>query len=317
LAAVRNRLTVIALGGNAILQRKEKGTFEEQYRNVQATMSQVADLVADGHRLIITHGNGPQIGATLIRHELAKQSVPPLPLHACGAETQGFLGYIIQQSLQSELASRGVEQRVATVVTQVVVDRKDRAFDNPTKPIGPFYNESQKQKLQEERRDLVLKEDSGRGYRRMVPSPDPKELVETDVIKSLVDKGIIVVACGGGGIPVVRSGVGLSGVEAVIDKDLAAERLASSTGANQLAIMTDVQGIFLNYGKEDQQMLSKVRRQDLAKYAQQGHFASGSMGPKVEAVLRFLSNGGDSAVVAYLGSLKDAVEGHSGTQVSA
>jgi carbamate kinase len=316
LATVRNRLTVIALGGNAILQRKEKGTFEEQYRNVQATMSQVADLVADDHRLIITHGNGPQIGATLIRHEMAKQSVPPLPLHACGSETQGFLGYIIQQSLQSELASRGVERRVATVVTQVVVDRKDRAFDNPTKPIGPFYSESQKQKLQVERSELVLKEDSGRGYRRVVPSPDPKELVETDVIKSLVDKGIIVVACGGGGIPVVRSGVGLSGVEAVIDKDLAAERLASSTGANQLAIMTDVQGVFLNYGKEDQQMLSKVRRQDLAGYARQGHFASGSMGPKVEAVLRFLKNGGESAVIAYLGNLRDAVDGRAGTQVT-
>ncbi len=306
----------MALGGNAILQRGERGSFEEQYRNIQATMSQLADLVVDGYRIIITHGNGPQIGATVIRHELARQSVPALPLHVCGAETQGFLGYAIQQSLQSELAHRGENRTVATVVTQVEVDRNDPAFLNPTKPIGPFYSESQKQKLLDERRDLAVKEDSGRGYRRVVPSPDPRVVVEAGAIKTLVDSGIIVIACGGGGIPVIRSGPVLSGVDAVIDKDLAAERLATAVGARQLAILTDVQGVFLHYGRKDQQFLSSVRKQELARYALEGHFASGSMGPKVESALRFLNHGGGSAVIAYLGSLRDAVEGRSGTMIS-
>ena len=253
LRVARSKLTVVALGGNAILQRKERGTFEEQYRNVQATMSQVADLVADGHELILTHGNGPQIGATVIRHELAKQSVPPFPLHACGAETQGFLGYIIQQALQGELAHRGVNRPVVTVLTQVEVDRRDPAFVNPTKPIGPFYNDSQKEKLLEERKDLVVREDSGRGYRRFVPSPDPKTVVEAQAVRSLVKDGVVVIACGGGGVPVARSGPELYGVDAVIDKDLAAERLATAVGATQLAILTDVQGVFLRYGRADQQ----------------------------------------------------------------
>ncbi len=279
-------------------------------------MSQLADLVVDGHEIIITHGNGPQIGATVIRHELAKHSVPSLPLHACGAETQGFLGYIIQQSLQSELAYRGENRTVATVVTQVEVDRKDPAFLNPTKPIGPFYNESQKQKLLEDRKDLMVKEDSGRGYRRVVPSPNPKLVVEAEAIKALVNSGVIVIACGGGGIPVIRSGPELSGVDAVIDKDLAAERLATAVGARQLAILTDVQGVFLHYGRKNERLLSNVGRQELARNALEGHFASGSMGPKVEAVLRFLNHGGELAVIAYLGSLRDAVEGRSGTQIS-
>ncbi len=312
----RNTLTVVALGGNAILQRGERGTFEEQYRNVRATMSQVADLVVAGHKIILTHGNGPQIGATVIRHELARQTVPAFPLHACGAETQGFLGYIIQQALQSELASRGEEREVATVLTQVEVDRADSAFHNPTKPIGPFYTEAQKRKLLESRKDIVVREDSGRGYRRLVPSPDPKMVREAKAIKILVESGAIVIASGGGGIPVARSGPELFGLDAVIDKDLAAERLATSTGASQLAIMTDVQGVFLNYGKKNQQLLSKVEKKDLARYAREGHFASGSMGPKVEAVLRFLNNGGKSAVIGYLGNLKEAVDGRAGTQVA-
>ncbi len=309
-------LTVVALGGNAILQRGENGTFEEQLRNINSTASQLAELVAQGVRLVITHGNGPQIGATLIRHELSRQTVPPLPLYACGAETQGFLGYVIQQSLQNELAKRRVSAEVATVITQVVVDVNDQAFQNPTKPIGPFYTEWQRRKVLEERSDIVVKEDSGRGYRRVVPSPDPKVAVETKTIQTLVENGVIVIACGGGGIPVIQKGPELLGIEAVIDKDLAAERLATSIGAGQLAIMTDVDGVFLNYGRDDQRFLAKVTGDDLAKYAHVGHFAAGSMGPKVEAVLRFLERGGKRAVIGYLGSLKEAVEGRAGTQIT-
>jgi carbamate kinase len=312
----REALTVIALGGNAILKRGEHGTFEEQYNNVRSTMSQIADLVVGGRKIIITHGNGPQIGATLIRHEVARQTVPAFPLHACGAETQGFLGYIMQQSLQSELAKRGDNRPVVTVLTQVQVDGHDPALQNPTKPIGPFYTEYQRGKLQEERKDLAIREDAGRGYRRVVPSPDPKLVLESEAIQTLVNNKTIVVACGGGGIPVTRSNDTLSGVEAVIDKDLAAERLATSAGASQLAIMTDVDGVFLHYGREDQRFLSQVRKPELAKYAEAGHFAAGSMGPKVEAVLRFLNNGGESAVIGYLGNLKDAIAGRVGTQVT-
>ncbi len=312
----RRPLTVVALGGNAILQRGENGTFEEQFRNIQSTASQLAELIVQGHRLVITHGNGPQIGATLIRHELARQTVPPLPLHACGAETQGFLGYMIQQTLQAELARRGARKEVATVITQVLVSADDPAFQNPTKPIGPFYTEWQRRKLLEERGDIVIKEDSGRGYRRVVPSPDPKQIAETGTIQTLVEKEIVVIACGGGGIPVIQSDHQLLGVEAVIDKDLAAERLATSIRASQLAIMTDVDGVFLNYGRDDQRFLARVTGDDLAKYAQVGHFAAGSMGPKVEAVLRFLDHGGERAVIGYLGSLKGAVEGRTGTQIT-
>ncbi len=309
-------LTVVALGGNAILQRGENGTFEEQLRNINSTAAQLAELVAQGVRLVITHGNGPQIGATLIRHELSRQTVPPLPLHACGAETQGFLGYVIQQSLQNELAKRRVSAEVATVITQVVVDGNDQAFQNPTKPIGPFYTEWQRRKVLEERSDIVIKEDSGRGHRRVVPSPDPKLVVETKTIQTLVENGVIVIACGGGGIPVIQRGQEVLGIEAVIDKDLAAEGLATSIGAAQLAIMTDVDGVFLNYGRDDQRFLARVTGDDLAKYAQVGHFAAGSMGPKVEAVLRFLDHGGKRAVIGYLGSLKEAVEGRTGTQIT-
>jgi len=312
----RKPITVVALGGNAILQRGENGTFEEQYRNIQSTAVELAELVAKDHQVVITHGNGPQIGATLIRHELGRREVPPLPLHACGAETQGFLGYMIQQSLQTELAKRGIVKQVATIVTQVLVDDHDPAFQNPTKPIGPFYTEWQKRKLLEERGDVVIKEDSGRGYRRMVPSPDPKEVIESKTIQTLVNNGVIVIACGGGGIPVVQSGGVLLGTEAVIDKDLAAERLATAVGASQLAIMTDVDGVFVNYGREDQRFLARVSRRDLTKYSEAGQFAAGSMGPKVEAVLRFLDHGGDGAVVGYLGRLRDAVLGRAGTQIA-
>ena len=309
-------LAVIALGGNALLQRGERGSFDEQYRNVGRIMSQVADVIVNGQRLLITHGNGPQIGATLIRHELAGQTVPVFPLYACGAETQGFLGYMIQQSLESELAKRGDDTPVVTLVTEVVVDRSDPAFKNPTKPIGPFYTESQAHRLSMERKELVLKEDSGRGYRRLVPSPDPKSIQEVQAIRALVDKGVVAIACGGGGIPILQDNGNLVGVDAVIDKDLTAERLATSLKASTLAIMTDVDGVFLNYARDDQHFLSHVGSQDLARYAGEGHFASGSMGPKVEAVLRFLRNGGRRAVIGYLETLKDVLNGKAGTQIT-
>src|SRR2546428_7881269 len=309
-------VTVLALGGNAILQRNQEGTFEEQYENVKSTAIQIATLVNDGFRIVIVHGNGPQIGATVIRHEMGRTKVPPLPLHACGAETQGFLGYIIQQSLRDELAKLEVKRSVATIITQVIVDQSDPAFKHPSKPIGPFYTKGQRETLLRERSDLVIEEDSGRGYRRFVPSPDPKAVVEDDAIRVLVDDESVVIACGGGGIPVIRQGTRLHGVEAVIDKDLAAERLATSIHAENLVILTDVEGVYINYGKRDQQLLSKISRDELEKYAEKGFFATGSMGPKVEAAIRFLRNGGKRSVLANLGDLGKAIKGSTGTQVT-
>ena len=311
----RTPITVLALGGNAILQRNQEGTFEEQYENVRSTATQIATLVDQGLRIVIVHGNGPQIGATVIRHEMGREKVPPLPLHACGAETQGFLGYIIQQSLQDELSKRRTNKSVATFVTQVLVEPNDPAFRNPSKPIGPFYTKEQRDGLLRSRSDLVVKEDSGRGYRRLVPSPDPKAVIENEAIRVLVDEESVVIACGGGGIPVIRQGSRLQGVEAVIDKDLAAERLATSIHAENLVILTDVDGVYINYGKRDQQLLSKISRDQLEEYAKEGFFAIGSMGPKVEAAIRFLRNGGKRSVIANLGDLGRAIKGSTGTQV--
>jgi len=309
-------ITVLALGGNAILRRNQEGTFEEQYENVKSTATQIATLVNDGFRIVIVHGNGPQIGATVIRHEMGRTKVPPLPLHACGAETQGFLGYIIQQSLQDELTKRGKNRAVVTVITQVLVESNDPAFKHPSKPIGPFYTKDQRDVLLRDRSDLVIEEDSGRGYRRLVPSPDPKAVIEDEAIRVLVDDESVVIACGGGGIPVVRQGDQLKGVEAVIDKDLAAERLATSIHAESLVILTDVEGVYLNYGKPDQHLLSKIDRDALERYAKKGYFATGSMGPKVEAATRFLRNGGKRAVIASLRDLGRAIKGSAGTQVT-
>ena len=278
-------------------------------------MAQIANLVNDGFRVVIVHGNGPQIGATVIRHELGQAKVPPMPLHACGAETQGFLGYMIQQSLRDELSRLESKKAVATIITQVVVDKSDPAFKHPSKPIGPFYTREQKDALLKKRTDLVIEEDSGRGYRRFVPSPDPKAVVEGEAIRVLVDNESVVIACGGGGIPVIRQGTQLHGVEAVIDKDLAAERLATSIRAESLVILTDVDGVYLDYRKPDQRILSNVSPSELDSFAHKGYFAKGSMGPKVEAAIRFLRNGGKRAVIANLGDLTGAIKGSAGTQI--
>ena len=312
----RGPLTVLALGGNAILQRQQKGTFEEQYENVRATSAQLAHLLEAGFRVAIVHGNGPQIGATVIRHELGQAKVPAFPLHACGAETQGFLGYMIQQTLLEELARRGMKMTIATVITQVSVQEDDPAFKNPSKPIGPFYTKEEAEKLKRERSDLVIEQDSGRGFRRFVASPDPKSVVEEEAIRSLVNNGSVVIACGGGGIPVIRNGNRILGVDAVIDKDLAAERLAASIHAETLIILTDVKGVYLNYGSPHQRLLSNIRLGEVEEYASQGHFAKGSMGPKVEASIRFLKNGGKRAVIASLAEVASAMNGSAGTQIT-
>ncbi len=308
---------MIALGGNAILQRGERGSFDEQYRNVTNTVKSIADLVERGYGVVITHGNGPQVGATLLRHEAARDSVPPLPLDACGAETQGFIGYMIGQALRNELKRRKIDKYVITIITRVIVDRNDPAFTDPTKPIGPFYNEAQAREVSREKPGIVIKEDAGRGYRRVVPSPDPKIIAERAAIRSLVESDFVVVACGGGGIPIIEEDGHAQGIEAVIDKDLAGERLATLIGAKKFIILTDVPGAYLNYSKSDATLINKSTPNELRNLYDQGHFTAGSMGPKIIAAIRFVESGGEEAIIAGLDSLSEALEGRSGTHVRA
>jgi len=309
------KLVVIALGGNALLQRTQKGTFEDQYGNVEKTAKKIADLIQQGYRIVLTHGNGPQVGATLLRHDAAKNIVPPFPLDACGAETQGFIGYMIQQALRNELKSRGVDKYVVTVITRVTVDKHDPAFEHPTKPVGPFYSKQEADDLAKRMPGITIKEDAGRGYRRVVPSPDPKIIAERSAIRTLVDAGFVVVSTGGGGIPIVEEGTRATGVEAVIDKDLAGQRLATLIGAQILVILTDVDGAYVNYGSPKQELLKDVSSGKMQNFLGEGQFKEGSMAPKVLAAIRFVESGGEQAIIAELGKLTEALEGKTGTHV--
>jgi len=302
---------VVALGGNAILQPKQKGTYEEQYRNVLVTAQQIAALVQQGYNVVVTHGNGPQVGNLLIQNDRAKDIVAPMPMDVCGAETQGMIGYLLQQCLGNLLQH---DRPVVTLVTQVLVDEQDPAFQNPTKPVGPFYTADEAERLMAEK-GYQMKEDAGRGWRRVVPSPNPVGIVEEDAIRILVRAGALVIASGGGGVPVVRRGGTLVGVEAVIDKDLAAQRLALAVGASKLVIVTDVPRVSINYRKPNETALERITVTEARKYAAQGHFAPGSMGPKVEAAIRFLEAGGEEALITSLNCLAESLTGRMGTRI--
>ncbi|MFY9133630.1 MAG: carbamate kinase [Bacillota bacterium] len=305
---------VIALGGNAILQPGQNGTVDEQMENVDSTAEQVAELIAQGHRVVITHGNGPQVGALLIQQEAGRDRVPPMPLDVCGAESQGQIGYMLQQSIGKMLARRSIPRPVATVITQMVVDPNDPAFANPTKPVGPFYSAYYAEQRMKETGEKWI-EDAGRGWRRVVPSPDPIRIVEQDAILSLVRTGAIVIANGGGGIPVIEKGGLYKGVEAVIDKDLGGECLARDVGADVLLILTDVAHVALHYKTPHQVDLHTVQLDDLIRYQQEGHFKAGSMGPKVEACRRFVERGGEAAIIAQLDKAVEAIHGNAGTRI--
>ncbi len=309
---------VVALGGNAILKPGQKGTYTEQLENVKNTTSQIAKMVKEGYEVVVTHGNGPQVGAVLLQNEGGEKlfGVPSMPMDVCGAETQGFIGYMIQQSLINEFIKEKIAKSVATVVTQVLVSKDDPAFSNPTKPVGPFYTKEEAEKRQKEKPNEVWIEDAGRGYRRVVPSPDPKAIVEKDVINCLVSNGNIVIASGGGGIPVVKEKDGTyRGVEAVIDKDLAGERLAQEVDADILLILTDVPNAYINYKKENEKALGEIKVEELEKYQEEGHFKAGSMGPKVKAAIRFVKNGGKMAIITALEKAVEALAGKAGTRV--
>jgi carbamate kinase len=302
---------VIALGGNAIQKADEKGTAEEQIHNVRETCECIWELVRD-HEIVITHGNGPQVGSILIQQASGEPYVPGMPLDICVAESQGLIGYMIQQSLRNTLEAHNIHKEVVTVITQVLVDKGDIAFENPTKPVGPFYTREQAEALKTQGISVV--EDAGRGYRRVVPSPDPKRVLEAEMITSLLQQGAVVIGAGGGGIPVGEK-KGLYGIEAVIDKDLASEILAEAIEADCFIILTDVEQVALDYGKKTQKNLDVLTVKEAETYVTQGHFAPGSMKPKVLSGIRFMRAGGKKVIITSPQKISEALKGKAGTQI--
>jgi carbamate kinase len=311
-----NKAILLAIGGNSLIRAGEKGTIAEQFANARLTAAAVVGLMRAGYQIVITHGNGPQVGASLLRSERAADQVPGHPLDVCVAATQGEIGYVLQQSLESELQSAKMPVPVVTVLTQCVVAAEDPAMLHPTKPIGPFYSQPE---AEERKRTLGwdIVEDAARGYRRVVPSPDPIDIVELESIRNLVRNGALVIACGGGGIPVLCEQGKLRGVEAVIDKDRASALLATRLGLDVLAISTDEPCVYLDYKKPSQRPLSCVTAQELERHYDAGHFPAGNMGPKVESALRFLRNGGKHAVITSYERLGDGFNERAGTHIIA
>ncbi|MFZ5434500.1 MAG: carbamate kinase [Calditrichota bacterium] len=309
-------VAVIALGGNAISSPREPDTITNQFRHTREALAGVVDLIERGYRVAITHGNGPQVGNALLRVELAKERTPILPLGIIVADTEGGMGYMIEQCLQNMLSKRGLDRDVVTIVSQVIVDPEDPALKNPTKYIGQFYTEEQAKNLAEAE-GWSVKQDGARGWRRVVGSPQPLQILNGETIRHLVEQGKIVIAAGGGGIPVYREPNGwLEGVDAVIDKDRASAVLARDINAQELFILTDAEFVSLNYGKPDQRDLTKVTLAEIETYYQQGHFPPGSMGPKIEAAMSFLRTGGRRVIICSLPKFMESFDGNSGTTIT-
>ena len=308
---------VIALGGNALQEAGVPATAEAQLSMVRKTAGYIADIIKNGFEVVIAHGNGPQVGRIVLQNESSSNITPSMPFDVCGAMSQGMIGYHIQQAMGKVLGEKGINKPVATVVTQVVVDKNDPAFKNPTKPIGPFYSREEALKLKDEK-GYDVREDAGRGWRRVVASPVPVEIVELDAVKILVENGVLVVTVGGGGIPVVRNEKGdLEGTAAVIDKDLASERLAEDIDADVLVILTAVEKVYINFGRPDQRALDTITAARVEKYMEEGHFAAGSMLPKVKAAVQFVkSKPGRKAIISSLEKAVDALEGKTGTIIT-
>nr|MBC7244950.1 carbamate kinase [Chloroflexota bacterium] len=309
------KTAVVAIGGNSLIKDKDHQTVPDQYAAVVETCTHIAGMIAQGWDVVITHGNGPQVGFILRRSELAAHELHTVPLDSCGADTQGAIGYMIQKALYNEFRKRGMARQAATVVTQVLVDKNDPAYQNPSKPIGSFMDKEKALKHRDEEGWTVV-EDAGRGWRRVVPSPIPQRIIERDAIKTLLDNGFIVVAVGGGGIPVVEDEEGnLVGSEAVIDKDYASSLLASSIKADLLLISTAVEKVALNYGKPNQVWLDRMTLSEAKKYLAEGHFHKGSMGPKIQASIWFLEKGGKEALITNPENIENALSGKTGTRI--
>ena len=313
-----NKLAVVAIGGNSLIRDISHQSVEDQYDAVCETAKHIAGVIVQGYEVVITHGNGPQVGFILRRSEIASEvaGMHHVPLVSCGADTQGAIGYQIQQAMDNEFRHRTIAKKAAAVVTQVVVAADDPAFRQPSKPIGSFYNEEQAKSLLYQHPDWAMINDAGRGFRRVVASPLPQEIVEKDIISLLLRGGNCVIAAGGGGIPVVQQPDGTyRGIDAVIDKDFASSLLASELEADLLVISTGVPKVYLNYGKPNEKALDRVTLAELREYAAQQHFAPGSMLPKVQAVISFLEKGGKQAIITNPESLEEAIAGLTGTHV--
>ncbi len=311
------RKIVVAIGGNSLIKDREHQTVEDQYGAICETASQIAEICRD-NRVLITHGNGPQVGFILQRSDIAFQSAAHMhrvPLVSCDADTQGAIGYQIQQALGNEFRKGGWDKNVVTLVTQIEVDRDDPAFEKPAKPIGSFYTPEEAEMIRQTNLDWQLMEDAGRGFRRVVASPLPKEIVELEAIRTLYERDFVLIAAGGGGIPVVSEGGQFRGVDAVIDKDRASALLASRLEADVLIISTAVTHAALNYKKENEERLGRIDRGTMGKYLEEGHFAAGSMKPKIEAALDFLERGGKEAIITDPAHIVDALEDRTGTRI--
>jgi carbamate kinase len=312
------KLVIVAIGGNSLVRENGRDSVQDQYEAVCETAVNIADMVEEGYNVVVTHGNGPQVGFGLRRSEIANEvaGMPEVPLVNCGADTQGGIGYQIQQSLTNEFAKRGIDKKVATVITQVEVSMDDPNFKNPTKPVGSFFTLEQSEEMKKEHPDWIFIEDSGRGYRRVVPSPNPIDIVEKDAIKTLINAGFVVVAVGGGGIPVVKSDNNTyQGIDAVIDKDFSTSLLAEQIQADTLIITTGVSRVCINFGKPNQLALEKITVEETKQYVTEGHFPPGSMLPKIEASLGFLENNGSRVIITNPESLKDAIVEKAGTHI--
>lgn len=312
------KLVIVAIGGNSLVKNNGRNTIQDQYEAVCETAANIADMVQEGYNVVVTHGNGPQVGFALQRCEIANEvsGMPTIPLVNCVADTQGGIGYQIQQALTNEFANRGINKKVATVITQIEVSKDDPNFQNPTKPVGSFFTQEQAEEMRKEHPDWVFIEDSGRGYRRVVPSPKPIDIVEKDAIKSLIEAGYVVVAVGGGGIPVVKTDENTyDGIDAVIDKDFATSLLAEQIDAQTLIITTGVPQVCIHFGKPNQKALERITVEETKQYVREEHFAKGSMLPKIEASLSFLEKNGSSVIITNPESLKDAITNKAGTHI--
>ncbi|MBI1800049.1 MAG: carbamate kinase [Chloroflexi bacterium] len=308
---------VVAIGGNSLISDPRHQTVPDQFAATRETAKHLAEMVEAGWNIVITHGNGPQVGFILLRSDLAAAVLHPVPLDSCGADTQGAIGYMIQQCMQNEFRQRVIPRQAVTVVTQVLVDRNDPAFARPSKPIGSFYDEATARGHMQTR-GWTMVEDAGRGWRRVVPSPLPQEIIEVDVIRPLIRDGHVVIAVGGGGIPVVRDESGqLRGVEAVIDKDYASSLLATSIKADLLLISTAVEQVAIHYKKPDQKSLARLSLGEAKQYLAEGHFPSGSMGPKIQAAIAFVESGGPEALITNPQNITRALRGETGTRIVA
>lgn len=314
-AKAKKRVAVVAVGGNSLIRDKDHQTVPDQYAAAQASMAHIAGMIEAGWEVVVTHGNGPQVGFILRRSELSLHELHMVPLDYCGADTQGAIGYMFQQALYNEFRRRGMHKQAATVVTQTLVDRKDPAFQNPTKPIGSFMDEAQAREHRA-KDGWVVVEDAGRGWRRVVPSPIPVRIIEQEPIGSLIKAGFTVISVGGGGIPVIEDEKGdLVGVEAVIDKDFGSAILASAIQADLFLITTAVEKVALNFNQPNQVWLDRMTMTEAKRYLDEGHFAKGSMRPKIEAILKYMEQGGKEALITNPDNIERALAGQTGTRI--